>query len=174
MPKEKFYLSGQIDGDGNPPDFTVSWGTDHEGDSTTLITGPDEKPYIIAKPNDTVGLTRLIRALTRARTHMIQNRGAQPLIEVPDWLKADRTKPRPRPDEIIDNGPDQMPTHWAMDHEFLIAEHEHKPRQHRDGRPPWCDACGLTEEHRLAISRINGEPAALKSGPFPARVPAAK
>ena len=97
MPKEKFYLSGQLEGDGNPPDFAVSWGTDHEGDSTTLISGPDEKPYIIAKPNDTAGLSRLIKALTRARTHMVQNRGAQPLVEVPDFLKVDHTRLRKPP-----------------------------------------------------------------------------
>jgi hypothetical protein len=24
------------------------------------------------------------------------------------------------------------------------AVHDHKPVQHRDGRPPWCNECGLT------------------------------
>lgn len=24
------------------------------------------------------------------------------------------------------------------------ADHEHQPKQHRDGKPPWCHACGLT------------------------------
>lgn len=216
MPKEKFYLSGQIEGDGNPPDFAVSWGTDHEGDSTTLISGPDEKPYIIAKPNDTAGLSRLIKALTRARTHMVQNRGAQPLVEVPDFLKVDHTKPKPRPAfspadsvralrtgmvkgrkvqaghtylveeydagagvlrtdqtfdswfptewfvktapvvELIDNGPDQIPTHWAMalPEGVSVEEHEHNPVQHRDGKPPWCRACGLTADWKVPESRF--------------------
>jgi hypothetical protein len=26
---------------------------------------------------------------------------------------------------------------------FEFPPHEHKPVQHRDGRPPWCDICGL-------------------------------
>lgn len=25
-------------------------------------------------------------------------------------------------------------------------EHEHKPVQHRDGKPPWCNECGLTAD----------------------------
>lgn len=113
MPAEKFYLSGQVQGDGQPPDLTISWGTDHDGGSSVLITTRSEQPLQLATPTDTAGLSRLLRALTRARTHMVQNRGAQPLVEIPDWLKADHTKPKPRPVEVIDNGPDQMPTHWG-------------------------------------------------------------
>jgi hypothetical protein len=25
-----------------------------------------------------------------------------------------------------------------------IADHQHRPVQHRDGKPPWCSTCGLT------------------------------
>jgi hypothetical protein len=114
MPAEKFYLRGQIEGDGQDPDLVVTWGTDHDGGSSTLIKDGAGRLLPLATPEDTAGLSRLIKALTRARTHMVQNRGAQPLIEVPDFLKADHTKPKPRPVQVIDNGPDQMPTHWGM------------------------------------------------------------
>jgi hypothetical protein len=114
MPAEKFYLRGQIEGDGQDPDLTITWGTDHDGGSSTLIKDGDGRLLPLATPEDTAGLSRLIRALTRARTHMVQNRETQPAIQVPDWLKVDHTKPKPRPVEVIDNGPDQMPTHWAM------------------------------------------------------------
>lgn len=29
---------------------------------------------------------------------------------------------------------------------------KHKPRQHRDAKPPWCDACGLTAEFKKPVS----------------------
>jgi hypothetical protein len=114
MPAEKFYLRGQIEGDGQDPDLTITWGTDHDGGSSTLIKDGAGRLLPLATPEDTAGLSRLIRALTRARLHMVQNRGTRPLVEVPDWLKADHTKQKPGPVEIVDNGPDQMPTHWAM------------------------------------------------------------
>lgn len=31
------------------------------------------------------------------------------------------------------------------------AQHEHKPVQHRDGKPPWCNDCGLTEEQARPV-----------------------
>lgn len=30
-----------------------------------------------------------------------------------------------------------------------VEPHIHKPKQHRDGKPPWCDACGLTETYEV-------------------------
>lgn len=29
---------------------------------------------------------------------------------------------------------------------------DHKPRQHRDAKPPWCDKCGLTANMEMPIS----------------------
>lgn len=39
--------------------------------------------------------------------------------------------------------------------EKLTAEkHEHKPVQHRDGKPPWCPICGLTADMTVPVSRF--------------------
>lgn len=32
--------------------------------------------------------------------------------------------------------------------------HDHKPVQHRDGKPPWCRACGLTATYEVPKSRF--------------------
>lgn len=34
-------------------------------------------------------------------------------------------------------------------------DHVHLPQQHRDGKPPWCDRCGLTKELLVPKSRSN-------------------
>lgn len=34
--------------------------------------------------------------------------------------------------------------------------HEHRPVQHRDGKPPWCRECGLTADFKMPVSRIGG------------------
>lgn len=31
---------------------------------------------------------------------------------------------------------------------------DHKPRQHRDAKPPWCDRCGLTASGELPVGRL--------------------
>lgn len=31
----------------------------------------------------------------------------------------------------------------------------HKPIQHRDGKPPWCKECGLTADYRIPPSRFD-------------------
>lgn len=41
-----------------------------------------------------------------------------------------------------------------IDAQQIPADHEHKPVQHRDGKPPWCKGCGLTAEGRVPVSRI--------------------
>ncbi len=33
--------------------------------------------------------------------------------------------------------------------------HAHKPVQHRDGKPPWCHACGLTADGQMPVSRFH-------------------
>lgn len=35
------------------------------------------------------------------------------------------------------------------------ANHEHVPVQHRDGKPPWCRACGLTADGKIP-ARMTG------------------
>jgi hypothetical protein len=30
--------------------------------------------------------------------------------------------------------------------------HDHNPRQHRDGKPPWCRTCGLTADYTVPVS----------------------
>lgn len=37
----------------------------------------------------------------------------------------------------------------------LKPEHDHKPVQHRDGKPPWCKLCGLTADGKTPISRFD-------------------
>jgi hypothetical protein len=32
---------------------------------------------------------------------------------------------------------------------------DHKPRQHRDAKPPWCDRCGLTAGGELPVGRLD-------------------
>jgi hypothetical protein len=32
--------------------------------------------------------------------------------------------------------------------------HHHKPVQHRDGKPPWCNHCGLTSDGKPPVSRF--------------------
>lgn len=34
--------------------------------------------------------------------------------------------------------------------------HSHIPVQHRDGRPPWCNECGLTKDYTVPASRFVG------------------
>ncbi|KKI16382.1 MULTISPECIES: hypothetical protein [unclassified Leucobacter] len=38
---------------------------------------------------------------------------------------------------------------WSIEH------HDHKPVQHRDGLPPWCNACGFTTDwtHHTQLRR---------------------
>lgn len=31
---------------------------------------------------------------------------------------------------------------------------QHHPRQHRDGKPPWCASCGLTKDYKIPKSRF--------------------
>lgn len=31
---------------------------------------------------------------------------------------------------------------------------EHEPKQHRDGKPPWCRNCGLTAGYQEPVSRL--------------------
>lgn len=35
-----------------------------------------------------------------------------------------------------------------------IFDHDHLPVQHRDGKPPWCDACGMDAYGNPPISRF--------------------
>ena len=35
---------------------------------------------------------------------------------------------------------------------------EHKPVQHRDGKPPWCNRCGLTVGFTTPVSRLDPKP----------------
>jgi hypothetical protein len=64
MPKDKFYVTGQVFGDDKNPEFTVAWGT-------------TEKPQVllnnvqIATPDDVSGLDRMIQVLQRARRAML-------------------------------------------------------------------------------------------------------
>lgn len=108
MPAEKFYLSGQVEGDGLPPDLTVSWGTDHDGGSSaklttsTIVFDPDGGDptvtiveHMLAVPKSTKGLQRLLTALTRARTHMVQNAHG---IVLPEPLQGDQTRLRKPPE----------------------------------------------------------------------------
>lgn len=34
----------------------------------------------------------------------------------------------------------------------LPEPHLHEPRQHRDGKPAWCDECGLTLSYEVPVS----------------------
>lgn len=38
------------------------------------------------------------------------------------------------------------------------GDHDHRPVQHRDGKPPWCKVCGLTTEGLEPVSRLSGRP----------------
>lgn len=33
--------------------------------------------------------------------------------------------------------------------------HEHKPVQHRDGKPPWCNTCGMTAGYLVPVSSFD-------------------
>lgn len=35
---------------------------------------------------------------------------------------------------------------------------DHKPVQHRDGKPPWCRTCGLTADGTRPVSGISDRP----------------
>jgi hypothetical protein len=35
-----------------------------------------------------------------------------------------------------------------------VEHHDHQPVQHRDGKPPWCNECGLTAQGEVPVSRI--------------------
>ena len=34
---------------------------------------------------------------------------------------------------------------------------DHRPVQHRDGKPPWCSACGLTKDGHKPVGRLDRE-----------------
>lgn len=36
-----------------------------------------------------------------------------------------------------------------------MKPHNHKPVQHRDGKPPWCNECGLTRDLQIPIWMFN-------------------
>ncbi len=36
----------------------------------------------------------------------------------------------------------------------MLPDHDHKPVQHRDGCPPWCETCKLTADFTIPISRL--------------------
>lgn len=38
-----------------------------------------------------------------------------------------------------------------------IACENHQPVQHRDGKPPWCRACGLTRTGQEPVSRLDSQ-----------------
>ncbi|WP_291053703.1 hypothetical protein [Herbiconiux sp.] len=44
------------------------------------------------------------------------------------------------------------------------SAHHHRPVQHRDGKPPWCNACGLTASHAVPVSRFPSPPTRGPSG----------
>lgn len=80
MPAEKFYYTGQIEGDGRKPDLVVSWGSSHRqyADGTTvpalIINGE-----AAGTADDMSGIDRLIRSLKRARREVRK----APRIEMP-------------------------------------------------------------------------------------------
>lgn len=41
---------------------------------------------------------------------------------------------------------------------FEFEAHEHRPLQHRDGKPPWCEVCGLDVDFKKPESRIAARP----------------
>lgn len=34
---------------------------------------------------------------------------------------------------------------------------DHKPVQHRDAKPPWCDECGLTADYQIPVAKFGKE-----------------
>lgn len=34
---------------------------------------------------------------------------------------------------------------------------DHKPIQHRDSKPPWCNKCGLTVDYEIPVGRLRGD-----------------
>ena len=61
---------------------------------------------------------------------------------------------------IADGTPEPMPLEAAageytetVDATPEGADHDHKPTQHRDGKEPWCKACGLTAANQEPTSR---------------------
>lgn len=53
-----------------------------------------------------------------------------------------------------------------------VGCNEHEPVQHRDGKPPWCNACGLTEGYWVPLASFaskKGFKPQVKSEPAPKR-----
>jgi len=49
---------------------------------------------------------------------------------------------------------------WIFDNNTVVSnnkdiQHNHNPIQHRDGKPPWCRECGLTESFQFPTSRFD-------------------
>jgi hypothetical protein len=70
MPKDKFYVTGQVFGDGKNPEFTVAWGTAES--PQVLLNGVQ-----LATPGDVSGLDRMIQVLQRARRAMLDTTTAE-------------------------------------------------------------------------------------------------
>ena len=54
--------------------------------------------------------------------------------------------------QLRDHGFD-VPIEYTMPSD-IEQDHDHLPVQHRDGRPPWCNACGLTAGGQEPESRF--------------------
>jgi len=45
-------------------------------------------------------------------------------------------------------------TGWPCS-DVILHKHEHNPIQHRDGKPPWCRECGLTDSFQVPTSKFD-------------------
>lgn len=79
MPAEKFYYTGQVEGDGRNPDLVVSWGSSHREYDGITIPALIINGEVAGTADDMSGIDRLIRALKRARREVRK----APRIEMP-------------------------------------------------------------------------------------------
>ena len=68
-------------------------------------------------------------------------------VDVPDsdveqWQASGWLPGEPAPAPVFDEGGTLEP----------VCD-DHKPVQHRDGKPPWCDGCGLTASGEEPVSK---------------------
>lgn len=77
------------------------------------------------------------------------------------WRIEDRDILDSRPDGVMPpplDGLEALATREENTNGSAGGDHDHRPVQHRDGKPPWCKVCGLTTEGLEPVSRLSGRP----------------
>lgn len=99
----------------------------------------DELPWYVAAGSISVDLTDTKGDIDRVT-----------LTLYADHVEVDHgRKPEAVPDQVFSNEGERLLSGAVCGN--------HQPKQHRDGKPPWCKTCGLTKTGYEPVFRIKGD-----------------